>query len=60
MLALRRDLSMSKDMWDPMRANAGFAANMSNQLKEGGTYEHMGWFKLIQGTLCRRLAVNVS
>ena len=55
MLALRRDLSMSKDMWDPMRANVGFAANMSNQLQEGGTYEHMGWFKLIQGTLCRRL-----
>ena len=27
-LALRRDLSMSEDMRDPMRANAGFAANM--------------------------------
>ena len=27
-LALRRDLSMSKDMQDPMRANVGFAANM--------------------------------
>jgi hypothetical protein len=26
--ALRRDLSMSKDMRDPMRANVGFAANM--------------------------------
>ena len=25
--ALRRDLSMSKDMRDPMRANVGFAAN---------------------------------
>ena len=28
MLALRRDLSMSKDMRDLMRANVGFAAKM--------------------------------
>ena len=27
-LALRRDLSMSKDIRDPMRENVGFAANM--------------------------------
>ena len=28
MLALRRDLSMLKDMWDPMRTNLGFAPHM--------------------------------
>ena len=33
MLALRRDLSMSNDMRDPMRANVGFAANMLHLFK---------------------------
>ena len=43
-LALRRDLSMSKDMWDPMRANVGFAANMLTNLKKVG---HMNiWVEL--------------
>ena len=27
-LRLRRDLSMLKDMWDPMRTNVGFAPHM--------------------------------
>ena len=32
MLALRRDLSMSKYMRDPVRAHVGFAANMFNKM----------------------------
>ena len=31
---LRMDLSMSRDMRDPMRANVGFAANMCQVLEK--------------------------
>lgn len=32
MLALRRELNMSKYMWDPVRAHVGFAANMFKKM----------------------------
>ena len=34
-LTLRMDLSMSRDMRDPMRANEGFAANMLKHIIPG-------------------------
>ena len=38
-LTLRMDLSMSRDMWDPMRANVGFAANVFYKI--GGEHPKM-------------------